>query len=82
MFQTAEVEHAYTAVGPTRDEDVNAVGAEADVVDFFIVSDQLGFGREGGDVPYRTSRVDGGSDNQGWLDDVPIEGCYWCSVFW
>ena len=43
MLEAAEVEHADGAVGAAGDEDVDAVGAEADVEDFFVVGDQLRF---------------------------------------
>lgn len=43
MIEGAEVEHAYAAVCAARDEGVDAACAELDVVDFFVVSDELCF---------------------------------------
>ena len=45
VLEAAEIEHADAAVGAAADEDVDAVGAEADVEDFFVVGDELSFGR-------------------------------------
>ena len=39
VLEAAEIEHADAAVGAAADEDVDAVGAEADVEDFFVVGD-------------------------------------------
>ena len=39
VLEAAEIEHADAAVGAAADEDVDAVGAEADVEHFFVVGD-------------------------------------------
>lgn len=41
VLETAEIEHAHTAVGATTDEDVYASGTEADIEDFLVVGNQL-----------------------------------------
>jgi hypothetical protein len=64
VFQTAEVEHAHATVGTTRHEHVNAAGAEAHIEDFLIMCDQLGFGRQGGNVPDGAGGIDAARDDQ------------------
>jgi hypothetical protein len=63
VFKAAEIEHAHAAVGAAADKDVDALGAEAHVEDFFVVRDELGFGGEGGDVPDCAGGVDAGGDD-------------------
>ena len=58
MLERTQIEHADAAIGAARDEDVDAIRAEADVVDFFVVCDQLRFGGQRGDVPYCAGCVD------------------------
>lgn len=64
MFEAAEVEHSDTAICATADKDIDALGAEADVEDLFIMGDQLGLGCQGGDVPNGTGSVDARGDDQ------------------
>jgi hypothetical protein len=45
VFEAAKVEHSYTTICATTDKNIDALGAEADVEDFFIVGDELGFRR-------------------------------------
>ena len=46
VLQTSQIEHAHATVLTTADKDVDAVGAETYVVDFFVVGDQLGLCRQ------------------------------------
>ena len=82
MLETAEIEHTHTAVGAAGDEDVDTVGAEADVEDFFVVRDELSLGGEGRDIPDCTGCVNGGGDDEGWRDCVPVKGSEWCGMLW
>ena len=74
VLEAAEVEHADGAVGAAGDEDVDAVGAEADVEDFFVVGDQLRFCGQGRDVPDGAGGVDAGGDDEAGGEGVPVEG--------
>ena len=66
MLETSEIEHAHAAVGAAGDEDVNAVGAEADVKNFFVVGDKLSLGGEGWDIPDRAGGVNGRCNDERW----------------
>ncbi len=81
VFKTSEVEHPYTTVGTTAYKHVHAVSAETDIEDFFIVRYQLRLSRKRGYIPYCTSGVDAGSNNETWRKCVPIQRSEWCSVF-
>ena len=37
MFKTSKIEHSYTAISPTADEDINTVSTESYIEYFFIV---------------------------------------------
>lgn len=74
MLETSEVEHADAAVCTTGNENIDAVGAEANVEDFFVMGNKLRFGSEGRDVPYCTRRVYAGRDNEAGGKCVPVEG--------
>lgn len=82
MLETTEIEHADTAVGAAGDEDVDAVGAEADIEDFFVVGDELGLCGEGWDIPDGAGGVNGRGDDEGWRDGIPIERGQRSCVFW
>lgn len=75
MFEGAEIEHADAAVGAAGGKDIDGPGHEADVVDFLVVCDKLGFSGQRGDVPDGAGGVDGGGDDESWRNGVPIEGC-------
>lgn len=64
MFQTPKVKHAHTAVGTATDKDVDAVGAESDIIYFLVVGNQLRFCRQGRNIPNCTGGVDAGRDDQ------------------
>jgi len=38
MFETPKIEHPDTTICPTANENIDAVGAEPDIKDFFIMS--------------------------------------------
>ena len=82
VFETSEIEHADTAVGAAGDEDVDAVGAETHVEDFFVVGDELGLCGECRDIPDGASCVNGGCNDERWRDCVPIEGSKRCGMLW
>lgn len=82
VLEAAEVEHADTAVGAAGDEDVDAVGAEADVEDFFVVGDQLGLGCQSWDIPDRTGGVNRGCNDERWRDCIPIKRGERRSMLW
>ena len=73
VFQTSKVEHSYAAVGATAHEHVNAVSAETNVEDLFIVSYQLRLGRQRWYIPYCASGVDARSDDQTRRKCIPIQ---------
>ena len=43
MFQTPEIEHSYAAICSATHKYINAVGAESDVENFFVMGDELCF---------------------------------------
>lgn len=73
MFEAAEIEHPNTAICAAAYENVDALGAEADVENFFVVGDQLGFRCQGRDIPDRAGGVDARRDDQTGRDYVPVE---------
>lgn len=75
MFETAQIKHAHAAISSTADKDVNTVGTEANIVYFFVVSNQLRLRCEGRDIPDGASRVNAGRNDQAWGDRVPVQGC-------
>lgn len=81
MFEASKVKHPDTAVRAARDKDVDAVGAEADIEDFFVVGDELSFGGEGRDVPYCTGGVDARGNDEAGRKGIPVQGGKRCSVF-
>ena len=46
------------------------------------MSDKLGFGSQGWNVPYGTGRIDTGSNNQARRQVVPVERCQRRRVLW
>lgn len=63
MFETPEVKHPYTTIGTAADKDVDAVRAESDIKNFFIMRYQLSLCRKRWYVPNRTSGVDARGDD-------------------
>lgn len=82
VFQAPQIEHADTTVLTTTDEHINTVRTKAHVVHFFIVCDQLRLGRQRGDIPDRTRRIDAGSDDQAGRNSVPVQRGERGSVIW
>lgn len=72
VLETSQVKHSDTAICSTRDEDIDAVGAEPYIIHFLVVRDQLGLCRQGRDIPNGTCRVNRGCNDKRGLDDVPI----------
>lgn len=58
VLETSKIKHAHAAVGAAGDKDVDAVGAEANVEDLFVVGDELGLCGKGWDIPNRARGVD------------------------
>lgn len=81
MFETSEIEHPDAAICAAGDKYIDAVGAEADVEDFFVVSDELGFGSESRDVPYGTCGIDAGGDDEAGRERIPVQRSQGCCVF-
>lgn len=75
MLETAQIKHAHAAISSTADEDVNTVGTKANIVYFFVVSNQLRLRCERRDIPDGASRVNAGRNDQAWGDGVPVQGC-------
>lgn len=44
MFEAPKIEHTHAAVRAATDKHIDALGTEADIIDFLIVSNQLCFG--------------------------------------
>lgn len=63
MLQTPEIKHSDTPVCTTTDKDINTMGTESDVKDFFIVGNQLSLGSEGGNVPDGACGVNAAGDD-------------------
>lgn len=72
MFQTSQIKHPHTAISPAAYKDIDAIGAKSHIKHLFIVSDELSFSSQSWNVPYRTGRVDAGSDNQARRQIVPV----------
>jgi hypothetical protein len=72
MFQTSQIKHSHATISTTAHKNVNAVGAKSNIEYLFIVSDELGFGSQGWDVPYCTSGINARSNNQAWRQVVPV----------
>jgi hypothetical protein len=66
VLEAAQVEHSYTSVGTTGNEDVYAIGTKADVKNFLIVGNKLCFGSQGGDIPDSAGCIYAGCDDQAW----------------
>lgn len=64
VLQAAQIKHADTAIRATTDEYIDTVGTESDIEDFFIVSNQLRFSRQGRDIPDGAGSVDTRGDDQ------------------
>lgn len=43
VFEAAQVEHPDAAICTATHKDIDALGAETDIEDFFVVGDKLGF---------------------------------------
>lgn len=80
MLQTAQVKHAHAAVLPAAHEYVNALSTETNVVDFFVVSNQLRLCRERWYIPDGTRGIDTRSDNKAGGDGIPVQGRQWGCV--
>ena len=63
MLQTAKIKHPYASVLSTAEEYVYAIGTKSNVVDFLIVSNQLGLGCEGRYIPDGARCVDARRDD-------------------
>lgn len=75
MFQASEVEHANATILATAHKDIDAVGAEPDVIDFLVVCDELRLGRQGRNVPDGTRGVNTRCDDETRGHGVPVQGC-------
>lgn len=73
MLQTSQVKHPHTPIGSTAYEDINTISTKSNVKNFFVVRDQLGFGSQGWDIPYRTSGIDAGRDDQARRQIIPVQ---------
>lgn len=81
MFEASEIEHANATIRAAGDEYIDTVGAEADVEDFFVVSDELCFGGKSRDVPYGACGIDAGGDDEAGGERVPVQRSQGCGVF-
>lgn len=66
MLQTPEIEHTHTAIGAAADENIDALGAETDVVDFLVVSNELCLGCQCRDIPDSAGRVNARGNDETW----------------
>lgn len=73
MFQTSQVEHSYAAICAAAYEYVDTVGAEPDVENLLVVSNELGFSGQGWYVPDRTGGIDARGDDETGGQSVPIQ---------
>lgn len=73
MLETAQIKHANAAILAAANKHINTIGAETNVVDFLIVSDELRLGCKRGYVPYGACSVYARRDYQTWRDSVPVE---------
>lgn len=80
MLQASEVEHSHTPIRATRNKNINAIGTESNVIDLLVVGNQLGLGREGGNVPDGASGINRGSNDQRRLDNIPVQRSYGCCM--
>lgn len=74
MLQTTEIKHSNTTVLPTADKHINTVCAEAHVIHFFVMGDQLRLGSQGRNIPDCASCIDAGGNDETRRDRIPIEG--------
>lgn len=51
MLQATQIKHSNTAVLTATDKDIDAVGAEADIIHLLVMCNELRLGRQGGDIP-------------------------------
>lgn len=58
MLEAAQIKHPHTAVSTTADKDINAIGAESNIVHLLVVGDQLCFRCQCGNIPNGTGCVD------------------------
>lgn len=82
MLETSQVEHSHTTIGATTHKDINTAGAESHIKDFLVMRDQLRLGSKGGNVPYGTSSVDTGGDDELGGKSIPVERRQWRSMLW
>ena len=74
MLETAQIKHAHAPISSTADKDVNTVGTKANIVYFFVVSNQLRLRCKRRDIPDGASRVNARRNDQAWGDGVPVQG--------
>lgn len=73
MLQASQVEHAHTSISATTDENIHAVRTKANVIDFFVVGDELSLCRQGRDIPNCASCVNARRNDKTRGDSVPVE---------
>jgi hypothetical protein len=66
MLQASEIKHTNATVLPAADKDIHTIGAEPNIVDFFIVGDQLRLGSQRGYIPDGTCGVNTRGDDETW----------------
>ena len=80
MLETPQVKHPHATISTTADKHVHAAGAEADVVDLLVMSDELRLGRQRRNVPDRAGGVDARGDDEFGREHVPVERGQRCRV--
>ncbi len=75
MFEAAQIKHAYTAVLATADKNIDAVGAESHIVDFFVVRNELRLGSQRGNIPDSASSINARGNDEARRNSVPVKRC-------
>ena len=77
MFQTSQIKHSNGSIRSNGCEDMNPSHCPTNVVNFLVMGDELSFDLLCRQIPNWTSGIKGGSDNEGWIDSIPIKGSEW-----
>ena len=82
VLEGTQVKHAYTSICAARNKHIHAVGAEANIEDFFVVSNQLRLSGQSWDIPDSASGVYARGNYKGWRNGVPVQRSQRSSVLW
>lgn len=73
MLKAPQIKHSHTAISTTAYKNIDAVGAEANVIHLLVVSNQLRLRCQCGNIPNGAGCVNTRRNDQTWRNCIPVK---------